>query len=562
MGMQKLDLKRERLGEIIKNQGLIDDEQLQEALSLQKLKGFPLGRILIEQGWITHEQLAAALAHQKNLLFINLGEYDIKAHAATTIHEDFARNHAVIPIDFDEDTLIVAMANPLDIHTVDDLNVITRHRIQPVVATEPDILKAIDQYLHRTVREVAESAKAEFHKQDDQDQEEQFDEEDSPIIKLVNSIISQAVIKDASDIHLEPQEKDLRIRYRVDGVLHEVMALPKYMQNGITSRFKIMSDLNIAEHRIPQDGRSSITVSNKVIDLRIATLPTVYGENVTIRILDKSRSVLKLTDLGFDPVMLIEYEKAYRHPYGTILVTGPTGSGKTTTLYATLNVVNSVDRKIVTVEDPVEYQLPGCLQVQTRPQAGLTFATGLRSILRCDPDIIMIGEIRDMETAKIAIEAAMTGHLVLSTLHTNDAANAVTRLIEMGVEPFLVSSSIDCVLAQRLGRRLCEYCKEEYEPSTDEIEAVGMTFKPGEARKLYRPKGCRICFNSGFKGRVGIYELMSMSEEVAKLCNSNKSSSEIKTQAVADGMITLRLDGFNKAKQGITSLEEVLRVVI
>lgn len=557
-----IEIKRERLGEILQKQGLITGAQLEEALEAQKTQGMPLGKSLVVLGFITEPQLAAAIAHQKSLPLVNLEEYEINARAATAIQEDFARNHIAIPIDFEGEKLIVAMANPLNIHTIDDMGVITKRAIKPVVATESDIMHAIDQYLHRTVKEVVETATAEFKKEHAPDEEAILTEDDSPIIKLVNSVISQAVIKEASDIHLEPQEKDMRIRYRVDGVLHEVMTLPKYLQNGIVSRFKIMGELNIAEHRIPQDGRASIAASGKVVDLRIATLPSVFGENVTIRILDKSKSLYKLTELGFQEGTLLKYEEAYRKPYGMILVTGPTGSGKTTTLYATLNDLNSIEKKILTVEDPVEYQLPGCIQIQTHPQAGLTFASGLRSIVRCDPDIIMIGEIRDMETARTAIESALTGHLVLSTLHTNDAPSAITRLIEMGVEPFLVSSSVDCVLAQRLTRVLCENCKQPYEPGVEDLEAIGLEFEPGEERVLYKAKGCRRCFNSGYRGRIGVYELMIMSDEIARLCNNRRSANEIQDVAIREGMATLRQDGFMKARKGITSLEEVLRVVV
>lgn len=560
--MKNIKLQRERLGEIIQKRGLIDEDQLKEALALQKEKKLPLGRILIQQGFITDEQLAQALADQKDLQLVNLIDYDINKDAASLVKEDFARNHMVIPIDFDGDALVVAMANPLNIHTIDDLLVITGRRIKPVVATEPEVLRAIEQYLHRNVREVVESAEAELKELLTGTEEEVLTEDDSPIIKLANSILSQAVIKEASDIHIEPQEKDVRIRYRIDGVLHEIMKLPRNLQAGLGSRFKIMSELNITEHRIPQDGRASITVANKNIDLRVATLPTVFGENITIRILDKSKALYKLEELGFNPIILERYEHAYRQAYGTILVTGPTGSGKTTSLYATLNDLNSIEKKILTVEDPVEYQLPGCMQIQTNPHAGLTFSAGLRSILRCDPDIIMVGEIRDMETAKIAIESALTGHLVLSTLHTNDAPTAITRLVEMGVEPFLVASSVDCVLAQRLARRLCEHCKQPYQLSDEEYQALGLEFGESEDKTIYAPKGCRRCLNTGYKGRVGLYELMLMSDEIARLCIANKSDNDIRDQARKEGMFTLKDDGFFKVKQGLTSLEEVLRVVV
>ncbi|MQB01997.1 MAG: type II secretion system protein GspE, partial [Actinobacteria bacterium] len=372
----------------------------------------------------------------------------------------------------------------------------------------------------------------------------------------------QAVNDRASDIHIEPGERDLRVRYRIDGVLHEMMHPPKAVQNGILSRLKIMADINIAERRLPQDGRIGIVVSGKQIDLRVATLPTVYGEKLVMRILDKSSVLLSLDDLGFLPENLKRFEESYTKPYGAILVTGPTGSGKSTTLYATLNVVSDPTRNIITVEDPVEYRLAGINQVQTNPKAGLTFASALRSILRSDPDIVLIGEIRDRETAQIAIEAALTGHLVLSTLHTNDAPSAMTRLVEMGIEPFLVASALDCVLAQRLARRLCERCKEPYVPTEAELTAARFPFEPGEEVKLYRAVGCSACGNTGYKGRMALHEIMTVTEEIERLVVEHASSEAIAAVATEQGMLTLRMDGIEKVRAGQTSLEEVFRVVV
>jgi type IV pilus assembly protein PilB len=386
--------------------------------------------------------------------------------------------------------------------------------------------------------------------------------EEAPIVKMVNLLISQAIAERASDIHIEPGDRDIRIRNRVDGVLHEVMRSPKNIHAGLISRLKVMADINIAERRIPQDGRVGLTVSGKTIDLRVAVLPTVYGEKVVVRILDKGAVLLKLEDLGFLQGSFKRYEGAFTKPYGAILVSGPTGSGKSTTLYATLNILNSADKNIITVEDPVEYRLPGINQMQMNPRAGLTFASALRSILRADPDIMLVGEVRDRETALIAVEAALTGHLVLSSLHTNDAPSALPRLIEMGVEPYLVASAIDCVVAQRLARQLCIRCKQAYEPERAELESVGFPQDQwDEVTELFRPHGCQACARTGYRGRIGLYEVLRMNEEIERLIVDRASSDEIRRAARRDGMVTLRQDGLEKIRSGITSIEEVLRVV-
>ena len=379
----------------------------------------------------------------------------------------------------------------------------------------------------------------------------------------MNSVISQGVDDRASDLHFEPQEKELVIRFRIDGVLHEVMSVPKRMQAGVLSRIKVMSDFDIAERRIPQDGRIGLTVGGKPIDIRVATMPTVYGEKIVLRLLDKGSIMLNLSDLGFSDKALKRFEVSFRKPYGALLVTGPTGSGKSTTLYATLNVLNSKEKNIITVEDPVEYRLSGINQTQINTKAGLTFASGLRAILRSDPDIVMVGEIRDKETAQIAIEAALTGHLVLSTLHTNDAPGALTRLTEMGVEPFLTASAIECVLAQRLARKLCSHCKQPYKPTDETLRQNG--FPPevmGTDVTLYRPSGCPRCNKTGYKGRLGIYEVMLISEAIERLTVERKSADEISRVAQAEGMVTLREDGIDKVIQGVTSIEEIARVII
>jgi type IV pilus assembly protein PilB len=376
-------------------------------------------------------------------------------------------------------------------------------------------------------------------------------------------LITQAVNDRASDIHVEPGERNLKVRYRIDGVLHEVMSPPKSVQAGITSRLKIMADINIAERRIPQDGRIGLKVQNKAIDIRVATLPTVYGEKIVMRLLDKSSVLLQLQDLGFQPQNFQRFQESYKKPYGMILVTGPTGSGKSTTLYATLNILNQPTVNIITVEDPVEYRLAGINQIQTNNKAGLTFSAALRSILRADPDIILIGEIRDRETAQIAVEAALTGHLVLSTLHTNDAPSAVTRLIEMGIEPFLVASSIDCILAQRLARKLCDRCKEPYMPTAEELLTAKFPWVEGEEiPKLFKAVGCTSCGKTGYKGRMAVHEVLTVTEDVERLAVERASSEEIARMAQSQGMATLRDDGLEKVRQGLTSIEEILRVVV
>jgi len=380
---------------------------------------------------------------------------------------------------------------------------------------------------------------------------------------LVNLLITRAVAERASDIHIEPQERDVRIRNRIDGVLHEVMRSPKSIQSGVISRLKIMADINIAERRVPQDGRVGLVVGGKAIDLRVATLPTVYGEKVVIRILDKSSVLLNLQDLGFADENFTRFESSFKKPYGMLLVTGPTGSGKSTTLYATLNILNKSDRNIITVEDPVEYRLAGVNQIQINQRAGLTFASALRSILRSDPDIVLIGEIRDRETAQISVEAALTGHLVLSTLHTNDAPSAITRLIEMGIEPFLVSSAVDCVLAQRLVRVLCDRCKEPYLPTEEAlIEAHIPIPEDGDLPKLYRAVGCQNCSKTGYRGRMAVHEVMLKTEEIERLTAERRSAEEIARSARAAGMTTLRDDGVRKVLEGKTSIEEIMRVIV
>jgi type IV pilus assembly protein PilB len=555
-----------QLDQLLLARGLLSEDQLQEAMETAQQRGRSLGRVLIELGFVTEAGLVAILAEQLGLEFIDLADASLDASAIALVPEATARRHSCIPVRFEDDKLILAMADPANVVAVDDIRALTKRDVRTMVATKVDVQAAINRFyrLDSAAETLAEEAAAAT------DAEQQsLDEavgsagaEDAPIIKLVNLLITQAVNDRASDIHIEPQEREVLVRYRVDGVLHEVMRPPKSVQAGMTSRLKIMADVNIAERRIPQDGRISLTVQGKQIDIRLATLPTVHGEKIVMRILDKSSVLLELTDLGFLPGTYERFEKSFVKPYGEILVTGPTGSGKSTTLYATLNILNKPDRNIITVEDPVEYRLPGVNQVQTHAKAGLTFASALRSILRADPDIVLIGEIRDRETAQISTEAALTGHLVLSTLHTNDAPSALTRLVEMGIEPYLVSSALDCILAQRLARKLCEKCKEPYLPTEEELHSSAFPLRGEEQPKLFQAVGCTACAGTGYKGRMALHEVMPVTEELEKLTVEGASSEVMKKVAIEQGMLTLREDGMEKVRMGQTSIQEILRVVV
>ena len=553
-----------QLGEVLLEEGLITYEHLQEAVEEQRRLGRSLGRILIDKGFVTESNLVAALAKRLGLQFVDLTEYQVDPSASGLIPESLARRYKALPVGFDEGKVVVAMSDPSNVLAQDDIRTLTGREIVPVVATATDILAAISriQRLDHSVESITADLLVEEEEATDIARARELVEE-APIVKLVNLLITQAVEQRASDIHIEPQERDLRIRYRIDGVLHEVMRPPKSIQSGVLSRLKIMAEMDIAERRVPQDGRVGLVVGGRSIDLRVASLPTVYGEKIVLRILDKSNVLLQLEDLGFSPANFKRFESAYTKPYGLILVTGPTGSGKSTTLYATLNILNQPDRNIITVEDPVEYRLPGVNQIQTNNKAGLNFASALRSILRSDPDVVLIGEIRDRETAQIAIEASLTGHLVLSTLHTNDAPSAVSRLIEMGIEPFLVSSSVDAVLAQRLARRLCPKCKEAYTPTREAL--LENRFPVGDDEEpptLFRAVGCSHCSKTGYRGRMALHEVMLMSEEIERLAVERRSSDDIKRAALEQGMVELRGDGIAKVRAGVTSIEEIQRVVL
>jgi len=551
-----------QLGQILLEQGLISEEHLQRALDEHRNTPKSLGRVLIDLGYIRERDLVRALAEQVGLEFVDLTEYRIDAAATALLPEALCRRYRALPIGEEDGKLLVAMSDPANVYALDDIRSITGRDVRPVVATSNDVEQAIQKFSGMSEQVEALASEAADALDSEAGVTVEAAVEDAPIVKLVQAIMTQAAADRASDVHIEPTETDVRVRFRVDGVLHEIMHSPKSIQGGLISRLKVMGDLNIAEKRIPQDGRLSLRVNNRSLDLRLATLPTVHGEKIVIRILDKTNALLQLSELGFLPQAFESYERSFRKPYGAILVTGPTGSGKSTTLYATLNIVNSIDRHIVTVEDPVEYRLPGVNQIQVNPKAGLTFASALRSILRADPDIILIGEIRDRETAMIAVESALTGHLVFSSLHTNDAPSAITRLIEMQVETFLVGSAIDCVVAQRLARQLCEKCKQAYTPEESElIEAGYAESRIPDLGVFFRPSGCQSCSNTGYRGRIGLYEVMPMTEEIERLAVERASSETVKRVAIEQGMYTLRDDGLHKAASGLTSIEEIARVV-
>ncbi len=559
--MTTVKRKAKQLGQILIEQGLITAAQLEQALEEHRKTPKSLGRVLIDLGLIKEADLVRALAEQVGLEFVDLADYHIDPSSTMLLPDALARRYRAIPIGERDGKLLVAMSDPANVYALDDIRTITNRDVQPVVATAADVEQAIQKFAGMDGQVEALASQASEQLEGDEEQLEAALEE-APIVKLVQAIMTQAVGDRASDVHIEPTERDVRVRFRVDGVLHDVMHSPKNIQGGLLSRLKVMADLNIAERRVPQDGRISMRVGGRTLDLRVATLPTVYGEKIVIRVLDKSQALLRLEDLGFSDDAYKRFSASFNKPYGAILVTGPTGSGKSTTMYATLNILNQEDRNIITVEDPVEYRLDGVNQRQVNPKAGLTFASALRSILRADPDIVLIGEIRDKETATIAIEAALTGHLVLSSLHTNDAASAISRLVEMEVETFLVASAIDCVVAQRLFRVLCERCKEAYKPEHAELVAAGYPeWLIPEIDTLFHPAGCSACSNTGYRGRAGLYEVMPMTEEIQRLTVDRASADDIRKTGIEQGMMTLRDDGLEKARMGRTSIGEIARVV-
>src|SRR3989339_406557 len=552
------EISYKKIGEILIEQGFISMEQLREALEEQKLTGEKVGEILVKKGVVGQEEIELALSKQKGIARFDLSNYIIEPSLFKLIPEDFARKYKLLPVFLIENTLTVAMADPTNVFIIDELQRLTKLMVEPVLAQELEIKKSQDQYyggsgtLLEIVASIDRSKLSEGEKLG----------EEAPIIKIVNYLIMQAVQLKASDIHIEPEEKTLNIRYRVDGLLRRQSPLPKDLSGAVISRFKIMSGLDISEKRLPQDGRIIMKIGNKDIDFRVSTCPTIHGENVVLRILDKSGLVLDLGALGFPPDDLEIFEEMINSPYGIILVTGPTGSGKTTTLYSALRLLNKEDVNIMAVEDPVEHQFSGIRQVEVNTRSGLTFAAALRSFLRQDPDIIMIGEIRDLETAEIAVQSALTGHLVFSTLHTNDAPTAFTRLINMGIEPFLISSSLLGVLAQRLARTVCEKCKESYIPSDEVLKSLGLEDKIGKGIKFNRGKGCQHCNKSGYGGRIGVYEFLKVSPAIQDLILKKAAADEIRSQAIKEGMATLRKAAIEKLVLGFTTVEEVIRITL
>jgi len=559
----QLQGKRLRIGEVLIDMGLIDQGQLERALSIQKETGQRLGRVLISEGLASSVDIAKALARRLAIEYVDLSEVHIATEILAILPYDTCTRYEVVPIGEQGSTLLIAMADPTNVFALDDIRLVTGRDIRIVVAS-PESIELVLSKMINLDDSVADAAGDAVDWDEDLIQLEDIKDSSSeaPAIRLVNQIITQGVVTGASDLHFEPQAEDMVVRFRKDGVLNHVTTVPNKLRAGVTSRLKIMANMDISERRRPQDGRVGLLVGDRPIDLRVAVLPTVYGEKAVLRVLDKSNATLPLDMLGFLPAQLEKLRHCYTQPYGCLLVTGPTGSGKSTTLYAALNEVNDVQKNIITVEDPVEYRLKGINQVQVNVKAGMTFAAALRSILRCDPDIVMIGEMRDLETAAIGIEAALTGHLVLSTLHTNTAPGAITRLTEMGVEPFLATSSVLGVLAQRLLRRLCK-CKEAFTPTREQLKEMGFPqdVVDGEIPTLYRPSQCHRCEGKGYKGRMGIHEVMLMSQEIEALAMQHASAEEIGRVAERDGMINLYRDGVEKVLMGHTTIEELQRVV-
>jgi type IV pilus assembly protein PilB len=555
-------IAKKRLGDILLEAGLIDQGKLEEAIALQKVTRERLGRLLIKQGFVSEEAIMRTLSQQLRIPYVDLSSQAIDKKLILLVPQTVAENYLLVPIREDGKSLTVAMSDPLNILAIDELSIRTKLTIIPVIALEEEIQHAIEELYGGSLLSRDESSVESISADEDEDSAKVEEEiEEGPISQLVNLILSEAVRDRASDIHIEPEENQLRIRYRVDGMLRETTPLQGKYTNPVTSRLKIMSKLDIAERRSPQDGRFHFSSNSHNIDVRVSSFPTIHGENVVLRLLDQSSILLTLEDLGFLPEDFKKFLYLIHIPYGFVLVTGPTGSGKTTTLYATLNSINDPQKNVITLEDPVEYRLQGIRQAQVNPKAGLTFAGGLRSILRQDPDIVMVGEIRDGETANIAVQAALTGHLVFSTIHTNDAPSTLIRLGEMGIPPFLIASSVEGVLAQRLIRKLCPECRAPYQATPENLEDLG--FPANKELVLHQPKGCRLCKNTGYRGRLGLYELLIADQEIKELMLQKASPGLVaQTARRTQGMKTLREDGVAKVVKGITSVEELNRVTL
>jgi len=543
------------IGQVIVDLGFADYDTVEEAVAIARAQGRPTGMVLIEQGVLRHDQLARVVAERFGLDFVDLAVFELDMGAVNLLSADAAKRYQAVPVGFTDDgALLLAMADPTNVLTIDDIAMMTGQRVRPAAASVEDLNLLLTRLVRtsESIEDIVDDAHDEDAEADVQLEE---GEQDAPIIKLVHSIVAQAVQQGASDVHVNPEEGDTKVLFRVDGVLFPAATIKRRMAMGVVSRIKIMGDLDISEKRMPQDGRFALTVEGRRVDIRVVTLPLVYGEGVVMRILDKGVVVQDLESLGMPPDALERFTKAINKPNGAVLVTGPTGSGKSTTLYAALSVLNDGARSILTIEDPVEQRIPGIKQMQIAPKAGVTFDVGLRSMLRADPDVIMVGEIRDRETAHIGIEAALTGHLVLSTLHTRDSASALGRLIDMGIEPFLVSSAVDCIVAQRLLRVLCQHCKRPLKVSEAVLAEHGLT-----GTEPFEAVGCSRCGGSGYRGRVGVYEVMSVSEEIRGLILERAKVDDIHAVAVREGTLTLRDDGLEKVREGVTTIAEVERM--
>ncbi|HEY9420671.1 MAG TPA: type IV-A pilus assembly ATPase PilB [Thermoanaerobaculia bacterium] len=570
----------DKLGELLIRTGKINQAQLNEALTLQKDQGGRVGTSLVKLGYLTEKQLVDSLAQHFGVPSVDLNGMEIDEAVLKIIPADLARKYTILPVTKAGATITVAMIDPANVFAMDDVKFMTGYRVEPVVASETAIRAAIDRYYGSThaieLKKVMEDLTDEGGSASDLEvleEEEDLDlstleeeSEQAPVVKLVNLILTDAIKRGASDIHIEPYEKDYRVRYRIDGILYEMMHPPLKLKEAITSRCKIMAKLDIAEKRLPQDGRikikTKISGKSKDLDYRVSVLPTLFGEKIVMRLLDKDKLMLDMAKLGFEPESLRKFESAILKPYGMVLVTGPTGSGKTNTLYSALQRINTSEVNIMTAEDPVEFNLNGINQVQMREQIGLNFAAALRSFLRQDPNIILVGEIRDFETAEVAIKAAMTGHLVLSTLHTNDAPSSISRMMNMGIEPFLVATSVHLIVAQRLVRRICSFCKEPMEMPPAALTQVGFSEHESRTLKLFRGRGCDRCSNTGYKGRVGLYEVLEIDDELREMILSGASSFELRLKAVQNGMMTLRGSGLQKIRDGMTTVEEVVRETV
>jgi len=568
----------DRFGEVLIQTGKIDEPQLQEALELQRKEGGRLGSCLVRLGHVGENELMELLSEHFGVPSVDLKQMEIDPAVIKIIPADIARKYTILPVSKSGATVTLAMTDPTNVFAMDDVKFMTGYRVEPVVAAEGALRAAIETHYGSTHAIELKKVMEDLTEDTDTDLEVLEDEEDldlaaledeaetAPVVKLVNIILTDAIKRGASDIHVEPYEKDYRVRYRIDGLLYEMMHPPIKLKEAITSRIKILSKMDIAEKRMPQDGRIKIKtrVGGRIkdLDFRVSVLPTIFGEKVVMRLLDKDKLMLDMTKLGFEPESLGVFEQAILKPYGMVLVTGPTGSGKTNTLYSALSRINKSDTNIMTAEDPVEFNLPGVNQLQTKEQIGLNFAAALRSFLRQDPNIILVGEIRDFETAEVAIKAAMTGHLVLSTLHTNDAPSSINRLMNMGIEPFLVATSVHMIVAQRLVRQICSYCKEPAEVPPMALAELGFSQREIPGLEIFRGRGCERCSQTGYKGRIGLFEVMAVTDEVRELILSGASAAELRQRALADGMIGLRASGRRKIRDGITTPEEVMRETV